>query len=323
MSRIATSIQGTSETKEERKRSKDLITALKGKRVTILGHDNIDVDATLSGILMSKLLDFLKIENQFCILEPVEENDTYKIIMELFDINMKEWEKEKYEIQNLLLVDHYTTEHKGNVIACIDHHPSQQKISYDFVYVKNSSATAYLIYEMMKEVNFPIQKDIGKMILVAMMVDTTSFRSTKTIAEEVKQAKLLAKQYQLDYKFLEKYCLCLTEIDNLSIQKIITNGQKWYNYSGRKIGSSYLQLYGLPDKERKEKWLEALRNKQQKGNSDMLVFIIFETKNNMTYQYQIMSDHTRLIISKGILSRGKDIMPLIESEYLNQIKIEN
>ena len=35
---------------EEKKRSNDLISVLKGKKVTIIGHDNNDVDSVLSGI---------------------------------------------------------------------------------------------------------------------------------------------------------------------------------------------------------------------------------------------------------------------------------
>ena len=39
------------------------------EKVSIIGHDNIDVDAFLSGILLSKLLEFLEIKNEFIILE--------------------------------------------------------------------------------------------------------------------------------------------------------------------------------------------------------------------------------------------------------------
>ena len=67
--------------------------SLPKQKITILGHDNIDVDAFLSGILLSKLLNFLKIDNEFVILEKVKENETYKIVKELFNIDMKKWEK--------------------------------------------------------------------------------------------------------------------------------------------------------------------------------------------------------------------------------------
>ena len=41
---------------------------MEGKKLTILGHDNIDVDAFLSGVLLSRLFNFLKIDNEFIVL---------------------------------------------------------------------------------------------------------------------------------------------------------------------------------------------------------------------------------------------------------------
>lgn len=299
-----------------------LTDTLKGKKVTIIGHDNIDVDAALSGILLSKLLDFLNIENEFQILEEVKEDETYDIVKGLIGIDLKKWQGKEEENRNLFLVDHYETIHKGNVLGIIDHHPTKQEKGYDFMYVKNSCATAYMIYEIMQAVNFPITKLEAKMIIVAMMVDTISFRSSKTIKEEVEQAKKLAKQYELDYDYLEKQGLCLTPVDTLNIQQIVSNGQKWYNYSGNKVGSAYLQLYGMPAKEQLNEWLSNLKTKLKETNNNMLVLIIFETQSNMTYEYQIMNDCIKEIVSKGILSRGKNIMPIIEERYLEKMDTE-
>lgn len=299
-----------------------LTDTLKGKKVTIIGHDNIDVDAALSGILLSKLLDFLNIENEFQILEEVKEDETYDIVKGLIGIDLKKWQGKEEENRNLFLVDHYETIHKGNVLGIIDHHPTKQEKGYDFMYVRNSCATAYMIYEIMQAVNFPITKLEAKMIIVAMMVDTISFRSSKTIKEEVEQAKKLAKQYELDYDYLEKQGLCLTPVDTLNIQQIVSNGQKWYNYSGNKVGSAYLQLYGMPAKEQLNEWLSNLKTKLKETNSNMLVLIIFETQSNMTYEYQIMNDCIKEIVSKGILSRGKNIMPIIEERYLEKMDTE-
>ncbi len=304
-------------------KAEELVNSLKGKKITILGHDNIDVDATLSGILMSQLLNFLGIENEFCIIEEVKENDTYTIIKKLLKIDMKKWQKqEEKDDKNLFLVDHYETIHKGKVIGCIDHHPTQQNKNYNFKYVRNSCATAYLIYEIMKQVDFPIQKEQVEMIITAMMVDTVAFRSSKAIKEEVEEAKKLAEEHGIDYDLIEKESLCLTPIEEFSIDEIISNGQKWYNYNGSKVGSSYLQLYGMPEEDTLQEWINKLKEKREETQSDMLVFIIFETKSNTTYDYQIMEDCIKESIHKGILSRGKDIMPLIESRYLNQTKLE-
>ena len=48
---------------------------MEGKKLTILGHENIDVDAFLSGVLLSRLFDFLKIDNEFIVLEEVAEGN--------------------------------------------------------------------------------------------------------------------------------------------------------------------------------------------------------------------------------------------------------
>ena len=66
---------------------------MKDRELVILGHDNIDVDAVLSGILLSKLFNYLKIKNHFYILESVKEGETYNIVKGLFGIDMKQFEK--------------------------------------------------------------------------------------------------------------------------------------------------------------------------------------------------------------------------------------
>lgn len=306
-----------------KKRVEDMLRAVKGKGITIIGHDNIDVDATLSGILLSNLLNFLGIKNEFCILERVKENETYQIICEAIGVDMKEWQKEGEKAERMLfLVDHYETIHEGTVIACLDHHPTKQKKDYPFYYARSSCATVYLIYELMEEVGYPLTKEEANMIVVAMMIDTTAFRSTKTVAEEVEQAKRIATKYHLDYAALEKYCLCLTPIEKMTTEGIISNGQKWYDYQGKKVGSSYLQLYELPAKEILQEWLTALVQKREKMAKEVLVFLIFESKHSKTYEYQIREDCIKEIVKEGILSRGQDIMPLVEQRYLEEKNTE-
>ena len=289
--------------------------------VSIIGHDNIDVDAFLSGVLLSRLLKFLNVNANFIILQPIKKNDTYEIISDLTDINMYSYEENSEdESRNLFLVDHYETTHKGKIVGCIDHHPTEKENTYVFSYVRNSSASAYLVYELMKVANYPITAEEAKLIIISMMVDTTAFRSSKTILEEVEAAKLLAKEFNLDYKYLEKYCLCLTPIEKMNVDQITSNGQKQYDYNGHKVQSAYLQLYGIPDEVTMNKWLDYLNNKvaDETTNIEMIVFIIFDTKSNITYEYQVMQYCIKKIIHNGILSRGKDIMPKIERRYCNK-----
>lgn len=293
--------------------------------ISIIGHDNIDVDAVLSGVLLSKLLNFLNINANFIILQPIKNDDTYEIISKLTDINMHDYEENnENHLRNLFLVDHYETMHKGNVVGCIDHHPTEKENTYDFSYVKNSTASAYLIYELMKAANYPLTAEEAKLIIISMMVDTMSFRSSKTVSEEVTVARILATEFNLDYEYLERFCLCLTPFDEMTIEQITSNGQKKYNYNGHNVESAYIQIYGMPDEARLNKWLNYLNNKvsDKTLNLEMTVFIIFDTKSNITYEYQVRQYYTKKIIHEGILSRGKNIMPKIEKRYCDENSFE-
>ena len=101
--------------------------------ICVIGHDNIDVDSVLSGILLARLLNFLGKKATFIILQPVKKDETYRIIKELFDIDIKQFEAPENETRNLFLVDHYETKHLGEVVGCIDHHPTKKENSYDML----------------------------------------------------------------------------------------------------------------------------------------------------------------------------------------------
>ena len=292
---------------------------MKDRELVILGHDNIDVDAVLSGILLSKLFNYLKIKNHFYILESVKEGETYNIVKGLFGIDMKQFEKiGENEKRLLFLEDHFETVHAGKIIGCIDHHPTRREVKYDFMYKRNSCAAAYLIYEIMQLVGYKPSAEEAKMIIVSMMVDTTSFKSSKTIMEEVDVAKKLANEYELDYDYLIKYCLCLTPIDKMAVEEIITNGQKYYDYYGHKVSSAYLQLYEKPsDSIVNDVWIKALREKIKECHLEMYVFIIFEMENDKTYEIHVTENGVEKLEYPKILSRGKDIMPVVEKVFAN------
>ena len=297
---------------------KQLLDTLHQKEITILGHDNIDVDAALSGILLSRLFDFLGIKNTFKILEPVKMTETYIIIKELIEIDLKDFEflsSPQADNATLFLVDHYQTSHIGNVIGYIDHHPTIQHINVLFSYARNSSATAYLIYKLIQEAKYPITKQDALMIVTAMMADTVCFKSTKALPEEIEITKQLCFDFNLDWNLIENYALCLTPINKMSLDEIITNGAKQYNFNGSKIASAYVQLSELPDSSIINAWLQRLTHNISINQLEMYVFLLFDLGNNKTYEYQITNKWINKITHDKIVSRGKDVMPKIEKMF--------
>ena len=285
-------------------------------KITILGHDNIDVDAFFSGVLFSNLLKFLGIDCEFVILEKVVKNDSYHIVKDLSNIDMNDYYCDtEDDSRKLFLEDHYKTVHKGEVIACIDHHPTSEEIRYPFYYSRRSCSTSYMVYELMKQANYEITRDEAKIIISSMMVDTVSFRSSKTVPEEVIKARELANMYDLDYEALEKYCLCLTPLE-VSDEAIINNGFKYYNYKGNKVKSSYIQAYEMVDDKKIDNWIYLIKTSLSKEELSMWVFIVFACKDNETYVYCVEKHGTLKFKYHGILSRGTNIMPKIEKMFL-------
>lgn len=295
-----------------------MLELLNCKNITIIGHDVYDVDSVISGILLSNLLKFLNIDNRFVILHKIVEDDTFNMIKEIFGINLYDYFKEtEDESRNLILVDHYETKHLGNVILCIDHHPTITKVNYPYYLCKKSCSTSYLIYELMQEFGYVISSQEAKMIVFSMMTDTVAFRNEKTVKSEIIVARNLVKEYSLDYNFLEKYSLCITDIKSMSVDEIIHYGMKEYIFNGNRVKSSYIQLLNLPNSEQIKIWIDAIYKIVENDKLAMWVFIIYDLKCNDTYEYHIVPNDIykyRLSLDK-ILSRGVNIMPRIEKMF--------
>ena len=287
------------------------------ENVTILGHDNFDVDSVLAGIMLSNLLTFLGIKNKFAIQEEVKENETFSLIKEILGINIKKYQSTtENELRILFIEDHYCSKQKGKVVACLDHHPTSDKIvdSYEFYYYRDSCSTSFLVYELMLAAGYKLSTLEAKMLIVSMMVDTVSFRSEKTIEAEKQEAKMLADIFGFDYAEIEKKCLCITPIEKFSVERIAKNGLKFYNYKGHIVKSSYVQLDGL-EKAEVDTWLQQILKYASAEKLAMWVFIIFDCKCNKTIEYRITSQKTEKIEYEGILSRGANIMPNIEKYF--------
>ena len=169
----------------------------------------------------------------------------------------------------------------------------------------------------MMDAGYKISRQEAKMILVSMMVDTVSFRNSKTVYEQTLVAKKIAEEHKLNYEEIEKYCLCLTPIQKMSVDEIINNGYKYYNYNGNKVKSSYIQVDEMPSWGKINSWALNIEKKIKEESLEMWIFIIIDCKNNETYEYRLPRSHpnSREIKHKGILSRGTNIMPRIEKMF--------
>lgn len=283
--------------------------------VSIIPHDNVDVDAILSSILFSKLLDFLRVSNEIIVFDKKISKDTL-YVLDLFGIDITRYMVDKeLERRNLFLIDHYKSIHSGHIVGCIDHHPNSEVLDYIIYDNRKTCATACTIYRYMLEVGMPVDSTMVEMLAYAMLVDTSGFLSNKTVKEETLGLLKLLEEYGLDYGKIRDISCLYTDIYNMSINEITYNGLKTYNFKRGKINASYSQLKGCIDEEMKNNILINIRDIVISERLLLWIFIVYALEEEKTYVYIVFHKFMVSIVYKGILSRGNDIMPIFEKMY--------
>lgn len=264
----------------------DLSQRRKKKKISIVPHDQGDVDAFLSSFLFSKLLDFLRIPNEILIFDQGLSRDTYTILsklgLERIDPYLTIQEDSR---RNLFLLDHYKTLHKGQVIGCIDHHPTCEKIDYWIYDYRKSSATAYIVYQYMLAFKMPINANLMEMVGYAMLVDTCSFQSKKTVLEEAEKLPKLLQFYDLNFEKMKEDSYLYTDIEHLSVEDAIVNGLKYYTYPKGRVRTSYLQL--KKNLEEKELLVYEETIRKQMNGILLWIFLVYALDEKKTYVHYI------------------------------------
>lgn len=144
----------------------------------ILGHENPDVDSIISGVLYESYLKKLGWDVEFVIPDSVLEEENVSICQQ-YGLNHYDYQKTLIFDENtkFILVDHYKHKHIKNIIEIIDHHPTAENIEVSHYINQKASSTSCFIVQG-KEDYF--SKHEIELAIVAAMVGTASFHSTKT-----------------------------------------------------------------------------------------------------------------------------------------------
>lgn len=284
------------------------------KDIIVLGHVNPDVDSILSGIILSKYLIYKGYKASYLIPDKNIDKET-KVILESFKIDFTEYQGELNKDSSLILVDHYETDYKNQVVAVIDHHPTSKKFDYPIYINKKSSSTAKLIYDIINKNDKDfLDKDIIELIIVATMVDTCSFKSSKTNKEDIQWSIDMCNSLSLDYNTLINIGYCLTDLSNPNDSSL--NGFKQFVYNEKIVKTSYIQCDNFYYNKIQEH-LNILFDKIKKEDIYMWMFMVIDVKNEKTIEYRIYKNKINEIYHEGIVSRGTTIMPIIEKLLIN------
>lgn len=287
--------------------------------IIILGHENPDVDSIVSGYLLQKILNGKGYNSEFVIPDEQIEQQNLDICRKygLDPIKYKRKIDFGDKDAKYILLDHHQRELDGEIIAIIDHHPTLKNINIDNYYNKNISSTACFIVNNNEQY---LNRNDLELAIVATMVDTASFHSTKSREDDKKWVIEVCDKYNLDYNKLYKEGLCLNSLDE--IEKNYLNGLKKYEFSDKRIESSYIQIENYLNNENKiNEFVNKLNDYVKQKEIDYFVFIVHDMKEFETMYYLISENNIEKRYYDKYTSRGSTIIPEIEENLFNQKSI--
>lgn len=289
----------------------DKLEKYKKDKIIILGHEYCDVDSIVSGYLLEKVLINEGYDALFCITDKVISEESTSICNK-YSFNPYKYQRDFKDEENnkYFLVDHNERKLKGEIIGIIDHHPSNKQYNIDLYFNKPISSTTIYLCEG-NEINFDKQ-DIT-LAIVAAMLDTASFHSTKGREIDKKWVLKYCDLYNIDYNEVYKTGLYFAPLEDL--KKCSLNGLKKYKYGNKLVQSSYVHIDGDENNDSKIKEIvEILKDYLRNNKLDMFVFIVHDMSIIKTRIYKITSDKVEEKQYDRYTSRGNDIMPSIEKE---------
>lgn len=280
------------------------------KKIIILGHENPDVDSIVSGYLLEKIMKQKGYNVEFVIPDKEISQETIDICIKN-SLNPTKFQKTinlKDPNINYILVDHNQRKLEGKIICIIDHHPIINNIAFKNYYNTLASSTASYIC---KGNEFLLEKQDLKLAILATLIDTASFHSTKSREEDKIWAIDLCKTYNLDYSELYKQGLSITPINDL--EKASLNGLKKYYIDNKQIESSYIQIKDLEKFETKLNIIiDILKQYVKEKELAAFIFIIHNMKHFKTTYYLITKNTIKVKNYDTYTSRGNTIIPEVK-----------
>lgn len=281
--------------------------------VTILGHDQIDEDSCISGLLLEHALNIFGINAQFKIPDAVIPNLTINTLS-LLGFDLTTYQGMTTANDNIILVDHYKSVHPGKVIACIDHHPTTQDFDYLFYDNDNSSACCKKIYNYINDANMHITPHMVKMVVYGLMLDTFAFKSSRGTKEDKHWVYDMITKYSLDATKIEQLALRLTDI-NQPINALALSNLKAYTFEDAHVKSTYIQVNCIPPT--LNEILTYLQSLVSKEHLNLWVFLLVDVLHFKTTEYRIAAKSIDVIEHPKLTSRAQHIMPTIEKLFVH------
>lgn len=283
----------------------------------ILGHENPDNDSIVSGYLLEKIMKQFGYDVEFIIPDETISEENIMLANYLgidptkFQKPLPENPDDKY-----ILVDHHERNVPGEIVAIIDHHPTDKEITCKHYQNERACSTSCIIAR-----NFTrrLSLDDIKAACFSAMVDTAAFHSNKTTVSDYNWVRYMCSKFNFNYEEMLTMSMCPTDISDL--EKASTNGLKKHDILGHQVASSFLHLKNPKENiDEINQMINYLKTYIQEENYDLFAFIVHDITNFKSTLYKITENETEIVQYDEYTSRGTRIIPDLTEELKTKQK---
>lgn len=235
--------------------------------------------------------------------------------------------------KNVVLVDHNEFAQsadgieESNIVEIVDHHKIGGIATDLPISVKISpvGCCSTIIYNLFKESNVEVPKEIAGLLLSAILSDTLIFKSPTTTELDKEAVLELAKIADVDY---EAYGMDMfkagTSLDEFSIEEIVNMDFKEFNMSGKRVGIGQVMTLDIDSiLNKKDEYLSYINSTEY----DMLVLAITDIIKEGSYLLYKANDSViaeafsveadQGVFADGVVSRKKQLVPKLTTAVKN------
>ncbi|MBT3261113.1 bifunctional oligoribonuclease/PAP phosphatase NrnA [bacterium] len=211
----------------------------KNTKFLITTHEDPDFDGVGSALALAIQLNFLGFETKVWLVDALIENfdflptrsHIYREIPENFDYDVLM----VVDASDITRVKKHALLAKNKLIINIDHHGDNSNFGKINIVQKDTSSTGEIIYELFRQMEWKITKDIAINLYTAICFDTGQFKySNVTALTFLAAADLVTKGAAPDYisqKIFENNSLELFDILKKALDNLKINSKLKYVYS--------------------------------------------------------------------------------------------
>jgi len=223
--------------------------------VSVVGHSNPDTDSVAAAISYANYLRATGTDAVACMQISADNlNPESKVVLEKFGLAAPQ-EITDAAGKDVALVDFSDIAQApanigdANVVGIVDHHKIGDITTGSpiFFYAKPVGCTCTVLWEMYKNNNVALPKDIAGGMLCAILSDTVNFKSpTCTDADKVAVADLLKITGVADQDALFMEMLkAKSSVEGVPIKDLIFRDYKDFDMNGKKVGIGQIELASL------------------------------------------------------------------------------